>query len=79
MDSLDFLASMPWAQALKPAQRQRLAAEARERLVPSGMSVCRQGHRVEYWKGVVDGLIKLSVAAPDGRTSTLTGLAAGAW
>lgn len=79
MNSLDHLLSMPWAQALTPVQRERLTSEVREREVPSGSSVCRHGHRVEYWKGVVDGLVKLSVAAPNGRTSTLTGLAAGAW
>ena len=47
--------------------------------MPRGGMVCRSGAQVEYWKGVIDGLVKLSVASPSGRTSTLTGLAAGAW
>jgi CRP-like cAMP-binding protein len=41
--------------------------------------VCHFGAQVEYWKGVVDGMVKMSVVSPNGRTSTLTGLTAGAW
>lgn len=79
MTSEEFLSSMSWVQALTSVQRLRLSREVREREVPSGMMVCRHGHRVEFWKGVVDGLVKLSIGSSDGRMSTLTGLAAGAW
>ena len=68
-----------WGRALSAAQVERLSADVVEREVPCGTSVCRTGARVDYWKGVVQGLVKMSVVSPDGRMSTLTGLSAGAW
>ena len=49
------------------------------RMVKRGDIVCKSGKRVEYWKGVMSGMVKMSVVSPSGKTSTLTGLAAGAW
>lgn len=69
----------PWALVLNETARLRVRAETRIRLVPRGAMVCHSGAQVEYWKGVIDGMIKMSVVSPDGRTSTLTGLTAGAW
>lgn len=77
--ALDHLLGMPWASAFTAAQRERLAREVLEREVPAGTAVCRHGLTVNYWKGVIGGLVKLSVEGSDGRTSTLTGLHAGAW
>lgn len=68
-----------WALVLNETARLRVRAETRIRLVPRGAMVCHSGAQVEYWKGVIDGMIKMSVVSPDGRTSTLTGLTAGAW
>jgi len=74
-----FVAATPWCRALDDQQRERLRVEIRERVVPKGALICRHGDRVEFWKGVVHGLVKISVASPEGRTSTFTGLAPGAW
>ena len=39
----------------------------------------RMGQPVEHWIGVIDGLLKMSVASPDGKVSTLTGINSGGW
>jgi CRP-like cAMP-binding protein len=54
-------------------------AEVSERALPAGGFACRKGEPVEHWVGVMEGLLKLSTDAPDGRTATLTGVTAGGW
>ena len=77
--ALDFVSSTLWARTLTTEQQTRLRAAVRGRLIPAGETVCHTGAPVLYWKGIVEGLVKMSVASPGGRTSTLTGLTAGAW
>jgi len=77
--ALDFVSNSSWGRRLTDEQLDRVLAEVRTRTVPLGAVVCHTGEPVQYWKGVIDGLVKMSVASPGGRTSTLTGLAAGAW
>ena len=74
--TLDFVLGTAWCRVLTPEQAARVRAELRERRVPKGASICHVGAQVLYWKGVVAGLVKMSVASPSGRTSTLPGLAA---
>ncbi len=74
-----FLIDTPWVKQLKVGHRTRLLTETRERSVQRGAMVCQTGEPVEYWKGVIEGLVKVSVVSAEGRTSTLTGLANGAW
>ena len=75
----EFLLQTPWVKQLKAVHRTRLLTQARERTVQRGDMVCQTGQRVEYWKGVIDGLVKVSIVSAEGRTSTLTGLTKGAW
>lgn len=75
----DFAVNTVWGQQLTREQRDRVHADTRDRLLTKGTTVCRVGSPVQYWKGVMDGLVKMSVVSPEGRTSTFTGLAAGAW
>jgi len=75
----EFVERSVWGQLLTPEQLHRVLNEVRERSVPGGAVICHTGNPVLYWKGIIDGLVKMSVVSPGGRTSTLTGLAAGAW
>ena len=77
--ALEFVERSAWGRVLTHEQLHRVRTEVRERVVLRGAVVCHTGNPVLYWKGVIDGLVKMSVASPGGRTSTLTGLAAGAW
>ena len=76
---MEFVERSAWGQMLTSEQLDRVRADVRERWVPRGSAICHTGKPVLYWKGMVEGLVKMSVASPSGRTSTLTGLAAGAW
>lgn len=79
MDVVEFVAQSAWGRLLTTEQLHRVQSEVRERPVTRGAAVCHSGSPVVYWKGMIDGLVKMSVASPDGRTSTLTGMGAGAW
>lgn len=50
-----------------------------ERDVPAGGFACRKGEAVDHWVGVAEGLLKLSTDSAEGKTATLTGIAAGGW
>ena len=68
-----------WAQALAPAQLETVVAETQPALVAAGQAVALCGQPVDHWIGIVDGFAKMSVASPDGRVSTLTGVGPGVW
>ena len=75
----DLLANSLWIRDLTSEQQARVCAETVERLVPAGGFACRKGEPVEHWIGVAEGLLKLSIDSPEGKTATLTGIAAGGW
>ena len=68
-----------WGASLAPEQVTRVAAESAELVVPEGGFLCRSGEPVDAWFGVIDGLVKMMVAAPDGRSATFTSVASGGW
>jgi len=74
-----FLADSIWPQALEPQARERVQCETLERAVPAGGYVCRKGEPVEYWVGVIEGLVKISSVSPEGKAVTFTGVRAGGW
>jgi CRP-like cAMP-binding protein len=75
----DFVQGTKWCTGLTDAQRARVMSEIREREVPAGSMVCKVGRPVEFWKGVVSGLAKMSLVSSNGRSLTFTGIAAGGW
>ncbi len=79
MRAMEFVLQSEWAKTLGEQHIERLREEVREREVLRGASICHAGSQVKYWKGVVSGLIKMSVVSDHGRTSTFTGIAAGGW
>lgn len=68
-----------WARSLAPDQVERVLAETVERAVPAGGYVCRKGEPVTHWIGVAEGLVKLGTVSQEGKSATLTGVAAGGW
>ena len=75
----DFLSNCRWAQSLSVEELQRVASEIVEKKVASGGYVCRKGEVVANWIGVIDGLVKMSNLSSEGKLTTLTGVASGAW
>src|SRR2546425_6624966 len=68
-----------WARSLDAKELALVQAEIIERRVPAGGYVCRNGEAVIHWVGVVDGLVKLGHVSPQGKVTTLAGVAAGGW
>jgi CRP-like cAMP-binding protein len=73
------LLSMRWAEGLTAELRRRVVTETTVRRVQSGRFVCRKGEPVEYWIGVIEGLVKLSSGSREGKTISFTGIPAGGW
>ena len=73
------LLSATWARDLSDELRRRVAAETTIRSVPKGAYVCRKGERVEYWIGVLEGLVKVSSVSPDGKPVSFIGVPSEGW
>lgn len=74
-----FVASSSWGQLLTPEQLDRVLRDMSEARAAPGEALCRNGQRSDYWYGVVEGLVKVSNVAPDGKPTTLIGIPAGGW
>ena len=61
-----------------PAQAQ-VRSDASERAVALGDSLSRHGEQQHAWYGVLEGLVKWAITAPDGRTVSLGGQSVGSW
>jgi CRP-like cAMP-binding protein len=68
-----------WARHLSPPQLDRVAGNTLERRVAAGGFVVRMGTPADQWVGIIEGLVKMSVTTPDGRTSSFTGVTSGGW
>ena len=76
---LRLLESSPWVAALTPELRARVESETLVKRVPANGYVCRKGEAVDYWIGVIDGLVKMANVSADGKPTSFTGLPAGGW
>ena len=77
--SAEELASIPWLDALTPAERRRAEAAVVVGEAEPGDLVCRIGRPPTYWFGVVAGLLKMSNDNADGTSMTYSGLPPGGW
>jgi CRP-like cAMP-binding protein len=68
-----------WGRNLPLPELDRVRRECSERRVPAGACLARMAEPVEHWVGIIEGLAKMSVTAPDGKVSTLAGQTAGGW
>ncbi len=78
-DLQQMLDESDWWPRLEPGQRQRVLAETVVRDVAAGQVFSARGATVEGWLGVVEGLVKVSIDAANGRSMTLAGVPAGGW
>jgi CRP-like cAMP-binding protein len=75
----EMLSGSLWSGALSPQQFDSVARNAFERRVPAGGFVVSTGTPADHWIGVIEGLVKMSITTPDGRTATFTGVTSGGW
>ena len=62
----------------EPAQAQ-VRSDASERAMAMGDSLSHHGEQQHAWYGVLEGLVKWAITAPDGRTVSLGGQSVGSW
>lgn len=75
----ELLTESPWFTPLDESARRQVRADASERAIAMGQSLGHHGDRQHVWFGMLEGLIKWSISARDGRTVTLGGQSVGSW
>lgn len=75
----ELLADSPWFGQIGESARHQVRADIVERAVAAGESLGHQGESQHHWFGVLEGLLKWSIHAADGRTVTLGGQSVGSW
>jgi CRP-like cAMP-binding protein len=68
-----------WATELTEAELERALRGTIERTFPKGSYICHRGDRLDYWTGVVEGLVKISTISRTGKAMTFAGVAGGGW
>ena len=68
-----------WADALTEAEAARALKGISERRFPAGAYICHRGDRLDYWIGVISGLVKISAISADGKAMTFAGGGEGGW
>jgi CRP-like cAMP-binding protein len=76
---LGLLDQSPWFDQLEEAARTQIRLAVFERVLAAGETLVRRGERATCWYGVLDGLLKWSCGAADGRSVSLGGLTSGSW
>ena len=75
----ELLAHSPWVGQIGAPARSHLRTDIVERAIASGDSLGHHGETQYHWYGVMEGLLKWSINASDGRTVTLGGQSVGSW
>ena len=78
-DKTDFVSQCVWAPELTPAELDRARRGMVERQFAKGAYICHRGDRLDYWIGVVHGLVKISAISVSGKAMTFAGAGAGGW
>ncbi|MGC4026817.1 MAG: Crp/Fnr family transcriptional regulator [Mesorhizobium sp.] len=71
--------STVWASELTPEELDRAARGITERRFDKNNYLCHRGDKVDYWHGVVTGLVKMSSVSLSGKAITFAGIGAGGW
>jgi CRP-like cAMP-binding protein len=75
----DRLLDAPWAKQLTDDQMARVEHETHVARFAAGAVVCQKGVPARHWVGVLDGMVKVDTASPDGRSTTFIGVSSGGW
>ena len=73
------MAGIPWLHHLQPIERERIEPMLVVGDALPGDYICRMGRPVNYWFGVVEGLLKMSADSAQGHPITFTGVPPGGW
>ncbi len=73
------LDSALWAAELDAEERARARKGLSERAYDKGGHICHRGYALDYWTGIVTGLVKMSSIAYSGKPITFAGIGPGGW
>jgi CRP/FNR family cyclic AMP-dependent transcriptional regulator len=75
----DLVRSAIWAAELSEDEIERARRGISERSYSKGAYICHRGDRLDYWTGVLSGLVKISAISRSGKAMTFAGAGPGAW
>jgi CRP-like cAMP-binding protein len=75
----DLVRAAIWAAELAEDEIERASRGISERTFSKGSYVCHRGDRLDYWTGVITGLVKISAISRDGKAMTFAGAGPGGW
>ncbi|MCW5653680.1 Crp/Fnr family transcriptional regulator [Hydrogenophaga sp.] len=75
----DLLSGSIWFNRMSEAGQRQVRADIMERALSTGETLGHHGEMQHHWFGVMEGLLKWSINAVDGRTVTLGGQSVGSW
>ena len=75
----EMLLASSWARELSENQLRNVVDGITVRTVPTGGYVCMKGEPVEYWMGILDGLVKMASIWSTGKATSFLGLSTGGW
>jgi CRP/FNR family transcriptional regulator, cyclic AMP receptor protein len=76
---IELVSAAIWAAELAGDEIERASRGISEKTFPKGSYVCHRGDRLDYWTGVVTGLVKISAISRDGKAMTFAGVGPGGW
>jgi CRP-like cAMP-binding protein len=68
-----------WAAELGVDELERAQRGVVERSFGKGAYICHRGDRLDYWTGVMSGLVKISTISQTGKSMTFAGIGTGGW
>lgn len=77
--SYDLVRTAIWARELGEDEIERARRGLTERQFPKGAYICHRGDRLDYWTGVITGLVKISAISRSGKAMTFAGVGPGGW
>jgi CRP-like cAMP-binding protein len=75
----DLVRQAVWAGDLGEAEIDRARRGTIEKAFAKGAYIGHRGDRLDYWTGVVQGLVKISTISQSGKAMTFAGIARGGW
>jgi CRP/FNR family transcriptional regulator, cyclic AMP receptor protein len=76
---LDLVQAAIWGSELTEEEAERASRGVVDKVFAKGSYICHRGDRLDYWTGVINGLVKVSTISRSGKAMTFAGVASGAW
>lgn len=68
-----------WADALTEEEAARALKATVQRTFPAGSYICHRGDQLDYWTGVIQGLVQVGAVSIEGKAITIAGVRNGGW